>query len=69
MITTLAILMNSIDRIILPTLLPAIVQDFNISEVQAGWINSLSFFFFGMLTGAVLFGLLSDYIGTGYRRC
>lgn len=66
-ITTLAILMNSIDRIILPTLLPAIMQDFNISEVQAGWINSLSFF--GTLTGAVLFGLLSDYIGTGYRRC
>lgn len=66
-ITTLAILMNSIDRIILPTLLPAIMKDFNISEVQAGWINSLSFF--GTLSGAVLFGLLSDYIGTGYRRC
>ena len=66
-ITTLAILMNSIDRIILPTLLPAIMKDFNISEVQAGWINSLSFI--GTLTGAVLFGLLSDYIGTGYRRC
>jgi len=66
-ITTLAILMNSIDRIILPTLLPAIMKDFNISEVEAGWINSLSFI--GTLTGAVLFGLLSDYIGTGYRRC
>lgn len=66
-ITTLAILMNSIDRIILPTLLPAIMNDFNISEVEAGWINSLSFI--GTLTGAVLFGLLSDYIGTGYRRC
>ncbi|WP_312242558.1 MFS transporter [Pantoea sp.] len=66
-ITTLAILMNSIDRIILPTLLPAIMKEFDISEVQAGWINSLSFF--GTLSGAVLFGLLSDYIGTGYRRC
>ncbi|WP_286119930.1 MFS transporter [Type-E symbiont of Plautia stali] len=66
-ITTLAILMNSIDRIILPTLLPAIMKDFNLSEVQAGWINSLSFF--GTLSGAVLFGLLSDYIGSGYRRC
>lgn len=66
-ITTLAILMNSIDRIILPTLLPAIMKDFNLSEVQAGWMNSLSFF--GTLSGAVLFGLLSDYIGSGYRRC
>lgn len=66
-ITTLAILMNSIDRIILPTLLPAIMQDFNLTEMQAGWINSLSFF--GTLAGAVLFGFLSDYIGTGYRRC
>lgn len=66
-ITTLAILMHSINRIILPTLLPAIMKDFNLSEVQAGWINSLSFF--GTLSGAVLFGLLSDYIGSGYRRC
>lgn len=65
-IITLAILMNSIDRIILPTLLPAIMHDFNLTEMQAGWINSLSFF--GTLAGAVLFGFLSDYIGTGYRR-
>ena len=54
-ITTLAILMNSIDRIILPTLLPAIMQSFNLTEVQAGWLNSLSFV--GTLAGAVVFGL------------
>lgn len=67
-ITTLAILMNSIDRIILPTLLPAIMKEFNLTEVQAGWLNSLSFFF-GTLSGAVIFGIFSDYIGTGYKRC
>lgn len=66
-ITTLAILMNSIDRIILPTLLPAIMKDFDLSEMQAGWLNSLSFI--GTLLGAVIFGIFSDYIGTGYKRC
>lgn len=66
-ITTLAILMNSIDRIILPTLLPAIMTSFNLTEVQAGWLNSLSFV--GTLTGAILFGLFSDWVGTGHKRC
>ncbi|CAJ1000323.1 hypothetical protein SODG_003317 [Sodalis praecaptivus] len=66
-ITTLAILMNSIDSIILPTLLPAIMKEFNLTEVQAGWLNLLSFF--GTLSGAVIFGIFSDYIGTGYKRC
>ncbi len=67
MITTLAILMNSIDRIILPTLLPAIMTSFSLTEVQAGWLNSLSFV--GTLTGAVIFGLFSDWVGTGHKRC
>lgn len=66
-ITTLAILMNSIDRIILPTLLPAIMKSFDLTEVQAGWLNSLSFV--GTLTGAVVFGLFSDWLGTGHKRC
>lgn len=66
-ITTLAILMNSIDRIILPTLLPAIMQSFNLTEVQAGWLNSLSFV--GTLAGAVVFGLFSDWLGAGHKRC
>lgn len=66
-ITTFAILMNSIDRIILPTLLPAIMKDFNLTEIQVGWLNSLSFF--GTLSGAVIFGIFSDVIGTGYKRC
>jgi len=66
-ITTLAILMNSIDRIILPTLLPAIMKDFNLTEIQVGWLNSLSFF--GTLSGAVIFGIFSDFVGTGHKRC
>ncbi|XBS68446.1 MFS transporter [Acerihabitans sp. KWT182] len=66
-ITTSAILMNSIDRIILPTLLPAIMKDFNLTEIQVGWLNSLSFF--GTLSGAVIFGIFSDFVGTGHKRC
>jgi len=66
-ITTLAILMNSIDRIILPTLLPAIMNDFNLTEVEVGWLNSLSFL--GTLFGAIIFGFCSDFIGSGHKRC
>lgn len=66
-ITTLAILMNSIDRIILPTLLPAIMNDFHLTEVEVGWLNSLSFL--GTLFGAIIFGFCSDFIGTGHKRC
>lgn len=67
LITTLAILMNSIDRIILPTLLPAIMDEFSLTEVQAGWLNSLAGI--GIFLGALVFGFVSDYMGTGYRRC
>ncbi|SDT21040.1 Predicted arabinose efflux permease, MFS family [Microlunatus soli] len=65
-ITTLAILMTSVDAGILPAVLPAIKDDFSLNNAQAGWINSV--FFGGTLVGAVAFGLLSDRIGTGYRR-
>jgi MFS family permease len=65
-ITTLAILVTSIDTQILPTILPAIIKDFHISDVQAGFLNSL--FFLGTVIGAIGFGLLGDMIGTGYRR-
>jgi len=43
LISTLAIWLNAIDRVLLPTLMPAIMQEFRLSEVQAGWLNSLSF--------------------------
>ena len=66
LVTTLAILMNSIDRLILPTLMPAIMTEFNLTTVQAGWLNSLSFV--GTFVGAVILGFISDYIGSGYKR-
>lgn len=66
-VTTLAILMNSIDRLILPTLMPAIMDEFNLDTVDAGFLNSLSFV--GTFLGALILGFLSDYIGTGYKRC
>ncbi len=66
LITTLAILLTSIDRQILPTVLPAIMEEFNLSEVQAGWLNSLSFI--GTFIGAMLFGIIADMVGAGYRR-
>jgi len=66
LVTTLAILMNSVDRLILPTLMPAIMKEFNLTTVQAGWLNSLSFV--GTFLGALILGFASDYIGTGYKR-
>jgi Sugar phosphate permease len=66
LVTTLAILMCSVDRIILPTLMPAIMEEFHLDKVQAGFLNSLSFV--GTLVGALVLGFLSDYIGAGYKR-
>lgn len=66
LVTTLAILMNSIDRLILPTLMPAIIKEFDLTTVQAGWLNSLSFV--GTFIGALVLGFISDYIGSGYKR-
>lgn len=66
LVTTLAILMNSIDRLILPTLMPAIMDEFGLTTVQAGWLNSLSFV--GTFLGALVLGFASDYIGSGYKR-
>lgn len=66
LITTLAILLTSIDRIILPTVQPAIMREFNLNEVQIGWLNSLSFI--GTFIGAIVFGLIADMVGKGYKR-
>jgi MFS family permease len=65
-ITTLSILLNAVDRQILPTVTPAIMKEFNINSEQAGWLNSLSFI--GTLIGAVVFGIVADTMGKGYRR-
>ncbi|GAA5126249.1 MFS transporter [Pseudonocardia adelaidensis] len=65
-VTTGAILMTAVDGGILPAVLPAIQKDFGLNAAQAGLVNSV--FFGGLIVGALLFGWLSDRIGTGYRR-
>jgi len=58
--------MTSVDGGILPAVLPAIQDEFELDATQAGLINSV--FFAGLIVGALLFGWVSDRIGTGYRR-
>ena len=65
-VTTGAILMTSIDGGILPTVLPQISSEFGLSTSQAGAVNSV--FNAGLIAGGLIFGWLSDRIGTGYRR-
>jgi MFS family permease len=65
-VTTGAILMTAVDGGILPAVLPAIQDEFELNNAQAGLVNSM--FFGGLIVGALLFGWLSDRIGTGYRR-
>lgn len=65
-ITTLAMLMISVDRQLLPTVLPAIMQEFGLDAAQGGWLSSLSFV--GTLVGALVVGVLADSVGTGHRR-
>jgi len=65
-VTTGAILMTAVDGGILPAVLPAIQDEFGLTNEQAGLVNSV--FFGGLIVGALLFGWLSDRIGTGYRR-
>lgn len=66
LITTGAILMTAIDGGILPAVLPAIMEEFDLNATQAGLINSV--FFGSLVFGAIFFGWISDRIGTGYRR-
>ena len=66
LITTLAILVTSIDRVILPRVLPAIIEEFGISNTTAGLLNSLNFI--GISIGAILLGALGDSLGKGPRR-
>jgi MFS family permease len=65
-ITTGAIVINSIDRIILPTVLPGILDDFNLSATEGGLLVSLSFV--GTTIGAIVLGTLGDSFGKGPRR-
>ena len=66
LITTLAILMTSVDHGILPAVLPAIQEEYGITNAQAGLINSV--YFAGLVAGGLIFGYVADRVGTGYRR-
>jgi len=66
LVTTLAMLLCSIDRQILPTVLPDIMKDYKLNSVEAGFLNSLNFV--GSFIGAILVGVLADSLGGGYRR-
>ena len=66
LVTTGAILMTSIDGGILPAVLPAISEEFGLNAKQGGLINSA--FFAALIVGGIVFGIVADRIGTGYRR-
>lgn len=65
-VTTGAILMTSVDGGILPAVLPAISEEFDLDAQQGGLINSA--FFAALIVGAIVFGIIADRIGTGFRR-
>lgn len=65
-VSTVAILMTSVDRVILPTVLPAIIDEF---ELTLGQANQLLFWNgIGTLVGAFLLGAFGDVLGKGPRR-
>ncbi|WP_206603436.1 MFS transporter [Bifidobacterium catulorum] len=65
-IGTSSMLLISIDRQILPTVLPAIMEEFGMNSTQGGFISSLNFI--GTLLGAAIIGVVADSIGRGYKR-
>ncbi|GHF76850.1 MFS family permease [Amycolatopsis bartoniae] len=66
LVTSLAILITSLDAAILPSVLPQVKEAFGLNDTQAGAVNSV--FFVSTIAGALLFGWLSDIVGNGYRR-
>lgn len=65
-VTTGAILITSIDRAILPTVLPGILSEFDLSESQGGVLVGLSFA--GTVAGGLILGVFGDSMGKGARR-
>lgn len=66
LLTTVAILMTSVDHQILPAVLPQVSEQYGLDAQQAGLISSV--YFAGLGAGGLIFGYVSDRIGTGYRR-
>jgi MFS family permease len=66
LVTTLAILMTSIDRALLPAVLPAILEEFGLSASAGGFLVGLSFL--GTVIGGLFLGVFGDSLGKGARR-
>jgi len=66
LVTTGAILITSVDRVILPRVLPALQDEFGLSNTAAGFLNSLNFI--GITIGAIALGVFGDVLGKGPRR-
>ena len=65
-VTTGAILINSVDRGILPAVLPAILSEFGLTDAEGGFLTGLSFF--GTAIGGLVIGIFGDALGKGARR-
>jgi MFS family permease len=65
-VTTGAILITSIDRVLLPTVLPGILGEFNLNETMGGVLVGLSFA--GTMAGGLILGVFGDSLGKGARR-
>ena len=55
LVTTGAILITSVDRVMLPRVLPALQDEFGLSNTAAGFLNSLNFI--GITIGAIALGV------------
>lgn len=65
-VTTSAILMTSIDGGLMERTMSMVKDEFNLTNTHVGWVNAV--FFIGFILGAYTFGIISDRIGTGWRR-
>ncbi|MBA8795426.1 MFS family permease [Friedmanniella endophytica] len=65
-VTTGAVLITSIDRAILPAVLPGIQQEFRLDDAAGGFLVGLSFA--GTAIGGLLIGVFGDSLGRGVRR-
>jgi MFS family permease len=65
-VTTGAILITSIDRALLPTVLPGILKEFNLNPTTGGVLVGLSFA--GTMAGGLVLGVFGDSLGKGVRR-
>jgi MFS family permease len=64
--TTEANLITSVDRVILPQVLPALQDEFGLSNTAAGFLNSLNLV--GITIGAIALGIFGDVLGSKTGR-